>query len=65
MPRPRPATETAFELLPALRPTHDDIAARAFRLYESRGATDGADVDDWLEAERQLRDERVQRLAAS
>jgi hypothetical protein len=30
------------------------IAERAFALFEDRGRTDGHDVDDWLEAERQL-----------
>jgi hypothetical protein len=36
------------------RPTHDDVARRAYDLYCSRGATDGHDIADWLEAERQL-----------
>ena len=36
------------------RPTHDDIARRAYDLYCSRGGADGQDVADWLEAERQL-----------
>lgn len=31
-----------------------DIACRAYELYESRGRTDGSDVDDWLQAEREL-----------
>ena len=36
-------------------PTHDEIAALAYELYEARGRADGFDVDDWLEAERRLR----------
>ena len=42
-------------------PSADDIARRAYEIYETRGADHGSDVDDWLEAERQLRDELTQR----
>ena len=31
------------------------VAKRAYEIYQSRGGNDGADLDDWLEAERQLR----------
>lgn len=30
------------------------IAERAYQLFRERGATDGYDVADWLEAERQI-----------
>lgn len=33
-----------------------DIARRAFALYCERGCEDGGDVEDWLAAERELRD---------
>jgi hypothetical protein len=36
--------------------TENDIARRAFELYCDRGREDGHDVDDWLNAERELRD---------
>lgn len=36
-----------------LRP---EIAERAYELYRSRGTGDGHDVDDWLQAEREIRD---------
>lgn len=32
-----------------------DIARRAFELYCDRGRKDGHHVDDWLDAERELR----------
>lgn len=32
------------------------VAIRAYELFCARGCTDGQDVDDWLEAERQLRE---------
>ena len=36
------------------RPDEGDIARRAYEIYESRGATGGTDLDDWLQAEREL-----------
>ena len=30
------------------------IAARAFDLYKARGCQDGFDVQDWLQAEREI-----------
>lgn len=32
----------------------DRIAQRAYELYMARGGDDGRDLDDWLEAEREL-----------
>lgn len=32
----------------------DRIAERAYELYVRRGGGDGRDLDDWLEAEREL-----------
>jgi len=36
------------------RPEHEEIARCAYELFLSRGAEDGRDLQDWLEAERQL-----------
>jgi hypothetical protein len=33
----------------------DEVARRAYEIYQKRGGQHGADLDDWLEAERQLR----------
>jgi hypothetical protein len=33
---------------------HPHVARRAFELYEARGRAQGNDLDDWLEAERQI-----------
>ena len=38
-----------------IEPTHSEIAALAYQLYEARGRADGRAVDDWLEAEQRLR----------
>jgi hypothetical protein len=35
---------------------HDDIERRAYELYEATRREDGRDWDDWLKAERELRD---------
>jgi len=37
------------------QPTHEEIAVRAYEIFESRGGSHGSDLDDWLEAERSLR----------
>jgi hypothetical protein len=34
--------------------TCEDVARRAYELFLSRGGQHGRDMDDWLEAERQL-----------
>lgn len=38
-------------------PTQDDeISRRAYERYEERGREHGHDLDDWLEAERDIED---------
>ena len=41
---------------PPAEVTDDAIRVRAYELYEARGAEPGADLDDWLRAERDLRE---------
>jgi hypothetical protein len=38
------------------QPSYHEIAEAAYQRYLSRGGTDGHDLDDWIEAERQLRE---------
>lgn len=38
-------------------PVIREIELRAYQIYLGRGATDGHDLDDWLEAERQVLEE--------
>ena len=56
---PQPATTTADldeTTAHAMRiPDHNEIAMRAFEIYLSRGQWPGNDLEDWLQAERQLR----------
>jgi hypothetical protein len=42
----------------------DEIRRRAYELYEQRGSTPGNEADDWLTAEREVR-ERYQRQQQS
>jgi hypothetical protein len=35
-------------------PTHSEIAARAYELFCERGGSHGHDLNDWLQAEREL-----------
>jgi hypothetical protein len=39
---------------PKRSPITQDIELRAYQIYVDRGATDGSDLDDWLQAERQV-----------
>jgi hypothetical protein len=39
------------------RATHEEIARRAYEIFEHRGRVHGYDLDDWLQAERDLRGE--------
>jgi hypothetical protein len=38
------------------QPNPEEIRNRAHEIYERRGREPGHDVDDWLEAERELRE---------
>lgn len=37
-------------------PTYEEIALRAYHIYLERGCTPGDPMQDWLQAERELRD---------
>jgi hypothetical protein len=51
-----PSLESPAAVAIASDVTEGDIARRAFELYCDRGRDDGHDIDDWLSAERELRD---------
>jgi hypothetical protein len=36
------------------QPTREDIALRAYHIYVERGGIPGNELEDWMEAERQL-----------
>src|SRR5687768_13871544 len=43
----------------------EEIAERAYQIFEREGRTDGRDMDHWLQAEQELRREREQRGGAN
>ncbi len=47
----------------AIEPTHEDIARRAYQLFEERGGEHGCDWEDWFQAERELRRRALYGLA--
>ena len=46
-------------------PTQEQIKERAFELYLQRGGQHGGDLEDWLEAEKQLARDLTPREIAS
>jgi len=45
------------------RPTPEQIAARAYQIYLERGRLPGHDMDDWLQAEYELMQLPVRKIA--
>jgi hypothetical protein len=45
------------------RPTHQQVAARAYQIYLERGRQSGHEIDDWLQAEYELMRLPVRKLA--
>jgi Protein of unknown function (DUF2934) len=54
---PMPTTVSANEPVsgPPFFPDANAVARRAYGIYESRERIDGYDVEDWLQAERELK----------
>lgn len=38
------------------RPTHEEIELAAYEIYVQRGSREGSAVEDWLQAERELKE---------
>jgi len=43
------------------QPPFEQIQVRAYEIYIRRGRTDGFDLDDWLQAEKELKTRRQNR----
>jgi len=54
----RQVQEKSGQIIPlsehSFMPSYDDIARRAFHIHEEKG---GSDLENWLEAERSLKEE--------
>ena len=46
--------QSALRLLEDIERLRDRISQRAYHYYKARGASDGRDIDDWLQAEREV-----------
>jgi len=57
-PRSQTVAENAADALVVPNPTYDEIAERALELCSRRRGANGQDLQDWVNAERQLRFER-------
>jgi hypothetical protein len=42
-----------------------EVAQRAYEIFLARGGQEGSDLDDWLQAERELSEEMPRRQAAT
>jgi Protein of unknown function (DUF2934) len=51
----RERTEPLDSGIASTGPDEDEIRRRAYQRYLERGGGDGQDFDDWLEAERELK----------
>jgi len=49
---------------PVLIPTEQQIQQRAYELYEQRGRTEGHELDDWLQAECEIKGTQAKAAAA-
>jgi hypothetical protein len=56
----RRATEAPIGVVDAPDPSNDEIAARAYDLWQKQGCPEGRERENWIEAERQLRAERTE-----
>jgi Protein of unknown function (DUF2934) len=59
--RARAAETTRGGSVGIIEPSHNEIAEAAYQRYLSRGGAHGQDIDDWMEAERELRAQRASR----
>jgi DUF2934 family protein len=63
--KPKPSTPAPKSDEPTvLIPTEQQIQQRAYELYEQRGRTDGHDLEDWLQAECEIRGTEVNAATA-
>ena len=54
--KPKPSTLAPKSDKPTvLIPIEQQIQQRAYELYEQRGRTEGLDLDDWLQAESEIK----------
>jgi len=55
---------TAYPAPVSTSDLQEQIRRRAYQLYEERGKEDGHELDDWLQAESESRQQKVKTVAA-
>jgi hypothetical protein len=50
----RPTNPLSVAPAPRSRPTHEQIARRAYEIFLARGGAPGSPEQDWFQAEREL-----------
>ena len=59
-----PAKKSQTAALPESPNLQEDIRRRAYELYEARDREDGHELDDWLRAEEEIRNQETRAVAA-
>lgn len=59
-----PATEINRQLTEPTDELQERIRLRAYEIYEQRGGDHGHDIDDWLQAELELTQQKPEKVAA-
>ena len=57
-------TEKSESMTSTGQSIEETIRARAYEIYLSKGCRDGCDIEDWLEAEREIRGDTVPKVAS-
>ena len=60
----QPVSISSIQKTPRI-PATEEIATRAYEIYLARGGSHGADVEDWLQAERELTAAREVRFSTT
>jgi hypothetical protein len=61
----RQSVSVPVPIQPTRIPAIAEIATRAYEIYLERGGSHGADVEDWLQAERELTAAREVRFSTT
>jgi hypothetical protein len=61
---PTMPSRTTHQITKSTRELQEQIRRRAYELYEQRGRDDGHELDDWLQAESEVTQQKVKTIAA-
>ena len=61
---PTMPSRTTHQITKSTRELQEQIRRRAYELYEQRGRDDAHELDDWLQAESEVTQQKVKTIAA-